>query len=100
LEVHYAPVQKKPYTYADCLEWDESERYGIIDGEACMMATSNRIHQEISGALFAAIYNVSSTGTKRIRHPAPAQSVSLRGAKRRSNPDGHLLHWIASLRSQ
>jgi hypothetical protein len=39
---------------------------------------------------------VSSTETKRACHPAPAQPVSLRGAKRRSNPDGYPRHWIAS----
>jgi Uma2 family endonuclease len=51
-------VKENPYyTYADYLAWDENERYEIIDGEAFMMATPNRIHQEISGALFAAIYN-------------------------------------------
>jgi Uma2 family endonuclease len=44
------------YTYADFLEWDENERYEIIDGEALMMATPNRIHQKISMALSAAIY--------------------------------------------
>jgi Uma2 family endonuclease len=45
------------YTYADYLEWDENERYEIIDGEAYMMATPSRIHQEISMALSTAIHN-------------------------------------------
>jgi Uma2 family endonuclease len=44
------------YTYADYLEWDEAERYEIIDGEAYMMATPSRIHQEISMALSAVLY--------------------------------------------
>jgi Uma2 family endonuclease len=43
------------YTYADYLEWDEDERYEIIDGEAYMMATPSRIHQEISGNFYYAL---------------------------------------------
>ncbi|MDR1174016.1 MAG: Uma2 family endonuclease [Treponema sp.] len=43
------------YTYADYLEWDENERYEIIDGEAYMMATPSRIHQEISGNFYFAL---------------------------------------------
>jgi Uma2 family endonuclease len=43
------------YTYADYLEWDEGERYEIIDGEAYMMAAPSRIHQEVSGNLYYAI---------------------------------------------
>jgi Uma2 family endonuclease len=51
-------VKEKPlYTYADFLEWDESERYEIIDGEAHMMAPPSRMHQEISMALSAMLYN-------------------------------------------
>jgi Uma2 family endonuclease len=40
------------YTYADYLEWDEGERYEIIDGEAYMMATPSRLHQEICGNFY------------------------------------------------
>ena len=43
------------YTYADFLEWDEGERYEIIDGEAYMMATPSRLHQEISGDFYYAL---------------------------------------------
>jgi Uma2 family endonuclease len=45
------------YTYADYLEWDEDERYEIVDGEAYMMTAPSRIHQEICIALSAAIYD-------------------------------------------
>ncbi|MDR1318869.1 MAG: Uma2 family endonuclease [Treponema sp.] len=45
------------YTYADFLEWDEGERYEIIDGEAYLMAAPSRIHQEISMALSTMLYN-------------------------------------------
>jgi Uma2 family endonuclease len=49
-------IKENPYyTYADYLEWDEDERYEIIDGEAYMMAAPSRIHQEISGNLYYAL---------------------------------------------
>ncbi len=41
------PAEKTRYTFADILSWDENERIEIIDGEAFMMATPSRIHQEI-----------------------------------------------------
>jgi Uma2 family endonuclease len=51
-------AKEKPYyTYADFLEWDEGERYEIIDGEAYMMAAPSRIHQEVGMALSATLYN-------------------------------------------
>jgi Uma2 family endonuclease len=45
------------YTYADYLEWDDDERYELIDGEAYMLAAPSRIHQDISMALSTALYN-------------------------------------------
>jgi Uma2 family endonuclease len=49
-------AKEKPfYTYADFLAWDEGERYEIIDGEAYMMASPSRLHQEISMAVSTAI---------------------------------------------
>lgn len=35
------------YTLADALEWPESERIELIEGNAVMMAPPKRIHQEI-----------------------------------------------------
>ncbi|MDR1374323.1 MAG: Uma2 family endonuclease [Treponema sp.] len=49
--------EKSLYTYADYLDWDEGERYEIVDGEAYMMAAPSRIHQEISMALSTMLYN-------------------------------------------
>ncbi|MDR0403102.1 MAG: Uma2 family endonuclease [Treponema sp.] len=49
--------EQPSYSYADYLEWEEGERYEIIDGEAYMMATPSRIHQEISMVLSTAINN-------------------------------------------
>jgi Uma2 family endonuclease len=43
------------YTYADYLEWDEGERYEIMDGEAYMMAAPSRLHQEICGNFYYAL---------------------------------------------
>ena len=51
------PAEKERYTFADVLAWSEDDRIEIINGEAFMMATPSRIHQEISGALFAQLYN-------------------------------------------
>lgn len=51
------PAKKARYTFADCLSWEENERIEIINGEAVMMAPPSRTHQEISGALFAQLYN-------------------------------------------
>jgi Uma2 family endonuclease len=45
------------YTYADYLTWEGSERYELIDGEAYLMASPSRIHQEISMALSTRINN-------------------------------------------
>ena len=41
------PARQERFTFADCLTWDEDERIEIINGEAFMMATPSRIHQEI-----------------------------------------------------
>jgi Uma2 family endonuclease len=46
------PGPQAPYTYADYLEWDESERCEIIDGEPIMMAAPDFDHQAILGELF------------------------------------------------
>ena len=40
-------AKRERFTFADCLTWDEDERIEIINGEAFMMATPSRIHQEI-----------------------------------------------------
>lgn len=41
------PAKQERVTFADVLTWDEDERIEIINGEALMMATPSRIHQEI-----------------------------------------------------
>jgi Uma2 family endonuclease len=42
-EAHEQPY----YTYADFLEWDESERCEIVDGEIVMMSTPTSDHQQL-----------------------------------------------------
>ena len=51
------PAEKSRYTFADALTWEENERIEIVNGEAVMMAPPTRSHQDISGALFAQLYN-------------------------------------------
>lgn len=45
------PAEKKQYTFADCLAWDESQRAEIINGEVFLMAPPSRVHQEIAAEL-------------------------------------------------
>jgi Uma2 family endonuclease len=45
------------YTYADYLRWNDGERYELIDGEAYMMSTPSRLHQEISRELLGALWD-------------------------------------------
>ena len=65
------PAKKERYTFADILTWGEDERIEIISGEAFMMATPSTRHQEISGALFAQLYNFLE-GKKCRVYPAPS----------------------------
>lgn len=64
------PAENKRYTFADVLTWDESERIEIINGEAFMMAPPSRIHQEISVAITAQLYNYLE-GKRCKVYPAP-----------------------------
>jgi Uma2 family endonuclease len=50
-------LKQERYTYADVLEWDETVRAEIIDGELYMMAPPARLHQDISRELFGQLYN-------------------------------------------
>jgi Uma2 family endonuclease len=42
------PVENRHYTYADYLEWEGSERYQLMYGEAFMMSSPTVEHQTIS----------------------------------------------------
>ncbi|GHU66235.1 hypothetical protein FACS189447_06680 [Spirochaetia bacterium] len=41
------PKEKPYYTYADFLEWDESERCELVNGDLYMMSTPTTEHQRI-----------------------------------------------------
>jgi Uma2 family endonuclease len=64
-------VNKKEhcYTYADVLDWDENERTELIYGEPVMMAPPSRVHQEISGELFAQLHDYLKGKRCRVYHP-------------------------------
>jgi Uma2 family endonuclease len=64
------PVEKERYTFADCLTWDEQERFEIINGEAFMLASPSRVHQEVSGELFRQLANFLE-GKRCKVYPAP-----------------------------
>lgn len=52
------PAEKARFTFADVLAWPDDERAELIDGTPVMMAPPpSSTHQEISGALFAQLYN-------------------------------------------
>ena len=64
------PARQEQYTFADVLAWDEGEHIEIINGEAFMMATPSRIHQEISGELFRQLANFLEGKQCKV-YPAP-----------------------------
>jgi len=49
--------QEKKSTYADLLNWEEGERYELIDGEPRMLSAPLRVHQRIFRKLFLQIGN-------------------------------------------
>lgn len=49
--------REERYTLADVLAWDEQERTELLEGTPYMMAPPSRVHQEISGAIFAQLHN-------------------------------------------
>ena len=64
------PAEKVRYTFADVLLWDGDEHIEIINGEAFMMATPSRIHQEILTSLFGQLYDYLKGKTCKV-YPAP-----------------------------
>ncbi len=64
------PAEQERYTFADVLTWDENDRIELIDGEAYMMAPPSSIHQKISMAIAAQLYNFLE-GKKCEVYPAP-----------------------------
>jgi Uma2 family endonuclease len=63
-------LEDQYYTYADMLEWDESLRAEIIDGEIYMMAPPAREHQDISGELHGQLWTFLKGKPCKV-YPAP-----------------------------
>ena len=63
------PAEKRRYTFADVLTWDESEQVEIIGGEVFMRGTPSSLHQEISGEMFRQLANYLEGKKCRIYHP-------------------------------
>ena len=53
-----APLpQEQRYTYADLLAWDDNTRYELYSGQPVALASPTDVHQRISMALSAQLYN-------------------------------------------
>ena len=64
------PMEKKRFTYADYLTWDEEERWELIDGDAVMMAPPSSTHQWILMELASQLHNYLKGKSCRV-FPAP-----------------------------
>ena len=64
------PAEEMRYTFADYLTWDEDDHIELIYGYPYMMSPPLRIHQKISGALFAQLHNYLEGKTCEV-YPAP-----------------------------
>ena len=64
------PAEKKLFTFADYLAWNEDEQIELIDGEAVMMAPPSTAHQLISMELSRQLANFLE-GKKCRAIPAP-----------------------------
>lgn len=60
--------QEKLYTCDEFMSWDESVNCELIDGNIFMMAPPRRIHQEISGELFAQLHSFLKGKSYRVFH--------------------------------
>lgn len=65
------PDENEKYTFADYLSWDGLERYELIDGEPVLLAAPRPSHQEISGAIYAQLWNYLEGKKKCKAFPAP-----------------------------
>ena len=50
------PAEEMRYTFADYLTWDEDDHIELIYGYPYMMSPPLRIHQKVSGELFAQLH--------------------------------------------
>ncbi|CAB3392880.1 Uma2 family endonuclease [Kyrpidia spormannii] len=59
-----------PYTYADYVQWEESERWELLDGVPFMMASPTPEHQEILLRL-ASAFHTHLSGSRCTPHVGP-----------------------------
>jgi len=52
----YVHKDDQRYTYSDYLEWDDNQRWELIDGVPFLMSAPSRWHQEISSNLHGLLY--------------------------------------------
>ena len=50
------PSANYGYTYADYLQWKIEERIELFKGKILKLSAPNRVHQQVSGALYFKIY--------------------------------------------
>ena len=53
----YTRKDEQRYTYSDYLEWDDDQRWELIDGVPFLMSAPSRQHQKISVNLTGLLYN-------------------------------------------
>jgi len=54
----YARTDDRRYTYSDYLEWDDDQRWELIDGVPILMTAPTWQHQEIGVNLVASLFNL------------------------------------------
>jgi len=54
----YARKDDRRYTYSDYLEWDDDQRWELVDGVPFLMSAPSRWHQKISSNLHGMLYNI------------------------------------------
>jgi len=59
----YARKDDRHYTYSDYLQWDDDQRWELIDGVPYLMSAPTRWHQKIIGNLFVMLHNLLKGNT-------------------------------------
>ena len=64
----YARKDDRRYTYSDYLQWDDDQRWELIDGVPFLMSAPSRRHQEISVNLVVTLFNLLKGKTCEVYH--------------------------------
>ena len=54
----YARKDGQRYTYSDYLEWDDDQRWELVDGVPFLMSAPSRVHQKICSNLHYLLYDM------------------------------------------